>query len=434
MADLATLNGVYNHYLTTYAPKSSTALDTHKKSELRGIYNSIIKLNKESPLYILDNSADSKSYAIGLKEGAIELQHVLGSLGGPNETELLNKKVAYSSNESIASAKYIGDSAASDFAPELSIEVRSLASPQINLGSYLPPDEPISLKEDTYSFDLNIHGFNYEFQFQIHEDDTNRDVQERLKRLINNADVGLHAKISEDADNTALKLTSQKSGLNKDNDFVFQISDNQTSKASGIVDLLGIGEMTRKPSNAEFILNGSERSSVSNTFTVEKMYEISLNGVSETEGEATNIGIKPDTESLTENLRLLFNGYNQFLRSTLEYTKSHPKSNQLLSEMWHIAGEYATPLSNIGVNITEDGSVELDEDSMKKAVADGSIRDGFTDIQNFAKDLYRKSGQVSLNPMQYVDKTIVAYKNPGKNFATPYITSAYSGMLFNSYC
>ena len=434
MADLATLNGVYNHYLTTYAPKSSTALDTHKKSELRGIYNSIIKLNKESPLYILDNSADSKSYAIGLKEGAIELQHVLGSLGGLNETELLNKKVAYSSNESIASAKYIGDSAASDFAPELSIEVRSLASPQINLGSYLPPDEPISLKEDTYSFDLNIHGFNYEFQFQIHEDDTNRDVQERLKRLINNADVGLHAKISEDADNTALKLTSQKSGLNKDNDFVFQISDNQTSKASGIVDLLGIGEMTRKPSNAEFILNGSERSSVSNTFTVEKMYEISLNGVIETEGEATNIGIKPDTESLTENLRLLFNGYNQFLRSTLEYTKSHPKSNQLLSEMWHIAGEYATPLSNIGVNITEDGSVELDEDSMKKAVADGSIRDGFTDIQNFAKDLYRKSGQVSLNPMQYVDKTIVAYKNPGKNFATPYITSAYSGMLFNSYC
>ena len=144
MADLATLNGVYNHYLTTYAPKSSTALDTHKKSELRGIYNSIIKLNKESPLYILDNSADSKSYAIGLKEGAIELQHVLGSLGGLNETELLNKKVAYSSNESIASAKYIGDSAASDFAPELSIEVRSLASPQIPLGSYLPPDEPIS--------------------------------------------------------------------------------------------------------------------------------------------------------------------------------------------------------------------------------------------------------------------------------------------------
>ena len=355
-------------------------------------------------------------------------------MGGLNEAELLNKKAAYSSNESIVSAKYIGDSEASNFAPELSIEVRSLASPQINLGSYLPPEEPIALKEDTYSFDLNIHGFNYEFQFQIHENDTNRDVQERLKRLINNADVGLRAEISEAADTTALKLISQKSGLNKDNDFVFRISDNQTSKAAGIVDLLGIAEMTHRPSNAEFILNGNERSSASNTFTVEKMYEITLNGVSETEGEAAHIGIKTDTESLIENLRQLFNGYNQFLKSTLEYTQSHPKSNQLLSEMWHIAGEYVTPFSNIGVNITEDGSIEFDEDTMKKAAADGSVHDGFTDIQNFAKDLYRKSGQVSLNPMQYVDKTIVAYKNPGKNFATPYITSAYSGMLFNSYC
>jgi hypothetical protein len=36
--------------------------------------------------------------------------------------------------------------------------------------------------------------------------------------------------------------------------------------------------------------------------------------------------------------------------------------------------------------------------------------------------------------MDYVDKKIVAYKNPGHNFASPYITSAYSGMMFNSYC
>lgn len=48
------LNNVYNFYMTTYAPKSSTPYDSHKKSELRGVYNSIVKMNKESPLYILD--------------------------------------------------------------------------------------------------------------------------------------------------------------------------------------------------------------------------------------------------------------------------------------------------------------------------------------------------------------------------------------------
>ena len=52
----AALNVVYNHYLTAYAPqKSSTQYDSHKKSELRGIYNSIVKLNKDAPLYKLDN-------------------------------------------------------------------------------------------------------------------------------------------------------------------------------------------------------------------------------------------------------------------------------------------------------------------------------------------------------------------------------------------
>ena len=50
--------------------------------------------------------------------------------------------------------------------------------------------------------------------------------------------------------------------------------------------------------------------------------------------------------------------------------------------------------------------------------------------------LLRKSNQISINPMQYVDQTIVAYKNPnpGRNYANPYVSSAYSGMIFNGYC
>ena len=337
MADLAALTGVYNHYLTTYAPKSNSALDTHKKSELRGIYNSIVKINKESPLYILDDSADSKAYAIGLKEGARELQHTLASLGGLNEEELLNKKIAYSSNESIASVKYIGDSTSSNLAPELSIEVKSLASPQINLGKYLPSNAQIELEPDTYSFDLGINDFNYEFQFQIRPDDTNRDVQERLQRLINNADIGVYTEIAEDEEgNSSLKLTSQKSGMPENKEAVFHVSDNQTSKTSGVVDLLGIGTMTRMPSNAEFVLNGVERTSTANAFTVEKMYEINLNGISPTEGETATIGIKPDTESLIENM------HSQEIQHFCDDTDYNNSKS-----FWHIA-EYITEIEFCG--------------------------------------------------------------------------------------
>lgn len=63
------------------------------------------------------------------------------------------------------------------------------------------------------------------------------------------------------------------------------------------------------------------------------------------------------------------------------------------------------------------------------------MRDQFSTIKDFTNSILRKTNQVSLNPMEYVDKTLVAYKNPaGHNFAAPYMTSNYSGMFFNSYC
>ena len=47
MANSIALNAVYDHILTNYASKdvSNRQTETHKKSELRGIYNSIVKIN-----------------------------------------------------------------------------------------------------------------------------------------------------------------------------------------------------------------------------------------------------------------------------------------------------------------------------------------------------------------------------------------------------
>ncbi|MDE5599146.1 MAG: hypothetical protein K2J04_15130, partial [Lachnospiraceae bacterium] len=61
-------SNVYNYYMTNYAPRSSTPYDSHKKSELRNVYNSIVKLNKDAPIYILDTSKDSCAFAVGMKE------------------------------------------------------------------------------------------------------------------------------------------------------------------------------------------------------------------------------------------------------------------------------------------------------------------------------------------------------------------------------
>lgn len=429
------LSNVYNFYMTTYAPKSSTPYDSHKKSELRGIYNSIVKLNKESPLYILDTSRASREFAVSMKENARELRNTIASLGGLDEEELLNKKVASSSNPNIATANFIGSLKEGEESPTYDIEVNILATPQINSGKYLADDETVALPPDTYSFDIGIDGLNYEFQFSIKPHDTNRDVQERLARLVTNANIGIKAQVVSGEDNTSyLRMESNSTGLKNDDPYLFRISDHRTSKTSGTVEYFGLDHVSTHPGNASYIVNGNEQTSTTNRFTLDRIYEVELTGVSSEEGETASIGLKTDVESLTENINTLVRGFNSFLRAVAEYTDNQPKSNQLFNEMSGVARVFAHDLTSVGLNLNLDGTLEVDDDTLRQSAMNDDAAEAFSPLKSFTNAVLRKSNQVSLNPMNYVNNVIVAYKNPGKNFASPYITSAYSGMMFNSYC
>lgn len=436
MAYTASLNAVYNYYLATYIPKrSSTQYDSHKKSELRSIYNSIVKLNKESPLYLWDSSRESREFAVGLKENAHTLRNTIASLGGLSEDEMLGKKAAYSSNEAIASAAYIGESSSGSASPSFQIEVTALASNQVNTGTFLPPDEKALLTPGSYSFDVTINDLSYEFQYNVHEGETNLDIQERLARLISKADIGINADVLKDEEgNSSLQLSSAATGLKENKDYIFNVSDDKTSKRAGTADYLGISSVSREPSNAEFLLNGEPRTAASNHFNIGKIFEVTLNGVSAAEGETTEIGLKTDLDSLTENVDNLITGYNSFIRSASEYLDRHPRSGRLLGEMASMSRYYQADLEKLGFAFDTGGQLSLDDHAFKSSLMNDGNLAQFSTIKNFTNSILRKTNQISLNPMEYVDKTIVAYKNPGHNFPVPYITSNYSGMLFNSYC
>lgn len=429
------LTNVYNFYMTTYAPKSSTPYDTHKKSELRSVYNSIVKMNKESPLFILDTSKESQQFAVGIKENARELRNTIASLGGLDEEELLNKKVAYSSNENIVTAKYIGAKKPDDDFPTYAVEVNHLASPQVNLGKFLPGEDPVTLAPDTYSFDVGIDDLSYEFQFSIKASNTNRDVQARLSRLINNANIGMSAQVITDENgSSALRMESDATGLKEGKKAQFVISDQRTSKTAGVVDYLGLDYVSSPATNASFLVDGEQHTSTANRYTLDNTYELQFHGVSSEEGETASIGIKTDVESLAENINTLVRGYNSFLQAVSEYRVDQPKSDRLFHEMSSVARVYAKGLTSAGLNLNLDGTLEVDNNVLRQKATSEDAKEAFSSMKGFTNSVLRKSNQVALNPMHYVNNVIVAYKNPGKNFASPYITSAYSGMMFNSYC
>lgn len=434
MANEAVVNNIYNYYLTTYAPKTDTKFDTHKKSELRSIYNSIVKLNTEDPLYIVDRSQSTKEFAVGLKENARSFKNTIASLGGLEEDELFNRKTANSSNSEIADALYIGDNDSEATAPSFDLAVSKLASPQTNIGKMLPSDAK-TLPADLYSFDLGINGLNYEFQYNVSDNDTNLDIQKKLSRLISNANIGMNAEVVEDGQgNSALKLESDNTGIPKNGGHMFTVSDDNTSKQSGSVAYFGLDNIVNEADNAYFTINGEARQASGNTFTVEKQYEIHLKNLSASEDDATSISLTTDVDSLSENIGSFIDAYNSFVDKADAYKEIHPKSDRLVREMKSLASIHAQELGNLGISIKDDGRITLDKDKLQNAAATGEIKENFGALKNFAAAMVRKTNEVSLNPMNYAERTVVAYKNPGHNFATPYVTSAYTGMMFSSYC
>lgn len=436
MAYNAIQDNIYNYYLTAYAPKNAGKYDAHKRSELRGIYNSIVKLNKESPLYLLPNRKESAQFAMGLKESARELHMEIASLGGSLDSqELLDRKVAYSSDEDMVSARFIGVSSAKDAVPSFDMEVQSLAVGQVNLGNFLKNDAPIPLPPDTYSFDISINDMNYEFQFSIRAGETNRNILDRLGRLISNSHIGLTAEVIDGEEGTSsLRIESEATGVKPGKSRIFSVSDDKTSKASGMVSYLGVDYISREPANAQFTINGNPRETMSNKFTLDQYYEITLRGVTPEENAPVRIGLKADYESLSDNIAHLAGSYNSFLSAVDQFRSSHSSSGRLRSEMAGIASLYKDNLSGIGLSLQEDGSIAVNRDVLSKAIQSDDADDKFQVIKNFTQQIFHKTDQISLNPMKYLDKTVVAYKNPGHNFATPYISSNYTGMLFNYYC
>ena len=428
----AVSNTIFNNYLTAYGAPKISKYDTHKKSELRSTYNSIVKANKDAPWYLPVNDQEAKIGAIGLKESARSLRSSLAEVGGLEEDGTFNKKHAASTDPDIVSVDYIGDNN-TDSVPSFDIEVKQLASPQENTGKFLS-DIPVSLPEDNYSFDVGIGDMNYEFQFHISDGESNRSIQQRLVRLVNNAGIGLSASIEERGNQAAIKIVSDSNGITLGKNTIFSISDDRTSKASGSVDYFGLGSVSSYPSNAIFSLNGEDRHASSNHFTIGKMYEVTLSSTSP-EGKPTTISVKADIDSVEENVGQLIGSFNEFLKAVNSYSGQGIKTRVLDNELNGITGAYKDALGELGINIEAGGSLSIDSDKLRSVAGESDdIGKTFSTLKDFSNSMMKKSAQVSLDPMQYVNRKIVAYKNPGHNFSSPYTSSIYSGMMFNFSC
>ncbi len=425
------INEAYNHFASTYVAKENANIDKHKKSELQSVYKSIAKINKESPLHVLKQDDNAQAEAVGIKEHARTLKSQIESMVQADNAEL-GKKSAVSSDIDKVSVEYVGQNTthSSDF----NISVDHLATNQINAGRFLP-DEEVGMPVGRYAFNVGIGGHDYEFQYSIREGNTNNDIQAKLARLINKAGIGLVAGTQNDSEGkSSIIIGSTDTGVKAGSTLRFEITESSASEAGPNVSYFGLNLIAQEPTNAHFYLNGNEHYSASNRFTVGNEFDITLKAPT-SPGENVTIGIKNESDALVENVRRLVDGYNSFIDNLEDDHVSGFKGAKLAKETIAIASEHITDMDDYGLSINEKGLIDYTPQKLADVAKQGPPAAAIEKIKGFATALVEKTNQISIDPMKYIERPVFNYKDPhnGDN-PSPYITSEYSGMMFNNYC
>lgn len=424
---------VYNHLLTQYRPKELTKYDTHKASELRSVVNQIAKKTKTSPIYLVRLTDAKQSYALGVKESSMLLGTGLRELSDTSPDGVFSKKKAYASDPEKAGVEIV-DEDSDNLPDEFSLKIEHLATPQYNIGNPMHSASQ-SLPGGTYKFRISVLDDMYDFQYNIKKDADNAEVMNGVASFINKANIGLNVEIVPDAsdDTVRMSIVSDATG-SSGGDRIFTLADRNSDGKVGIVEYFGLNELEKGATSSKFYMDGVPKSTLANEFTIGKALKVSLKGTNMDE-DNINIQYRPDSEKILTSLNKVKDAYNYMIEGSDNYAKITNRSSKLASELKYLVGPFKSEMESCGLLFEEDGTMKIDESLATQAINDGDMQKLFSADSDLSKRLLGKSESVKLDPMEYVDKLLVSYPNYTKEgVGYSYITSLYSGMLFNYYC
>ena len=134
-------------------------------------------------------------------------------------------------------------------------------------------------------------------------------------------------------------------------------------------------------------------------------YALNVKEMSMELSEASQDVLNGRSEDVEDNMNRVLSLYNGLLKRSDEYGEENHKPSRPGGELPYLVEGHTAELFESGIAI------------------------------EFIVDLASKAEQMSMNPMEYVDKKVYSYAHLYQSdIGTAYQASAFSGMLFNSYC
>lgn len=406
---------------------------THKKSELKKIYSDIVKISKSSPSYLIHSSEKTQSFAIQLKEGSLSLQETLAKLQNGGVGSAFSYKEVLSDNKEALTAT-IDTKDHSQLPNDFTVDIHQLAKPQINTGDYVYRDTS-RMNAGSYSMNITLEEENYPIEISLNQKESNEQVLKQLMQAINRSPVAVTASTNYDKKHEKVRLVLEADHTGSaDGEPVFSCLDTSAPSGSkGLVELFHLNHISQFAQNSSFEINGKKKSTIANEFTLNNALHLTMH---QTTQSPIHITFASDSERILSEINSLADIYNSLVN--LSYHQGDPP--KLASLMLHdLKGMFSTAkpdLRECGITFDTEGYMQVDTDTAHTAAQMGRFETLFGEENSVGSHAIKRSKMLSLDPMKYIeDKVVVTYPNPEKeHFANPYMTSIYSGMLFNSYC
>lgn len=428
------LLSVYNHLMQGLIMMRPNRFDTHKKSELQNVYRDIMRLTSEQPLYKVTFDESAQEYTLGIKNAALSLSSMIKELHTDDGSSVFKNQILVSDNPEAVDVSVLEGSNIPDSDLPLTVEVSTLSSPQENHGNFVPAGES-ALVSGQYNFTIGIEENIYSFQFNVSNGSTNLELQKKLADFINKTSIGLRTRIVQEPETgeSRLDLIAITAGAS-DGKASFCPADVRfpDDASHGIITHFGLDQIGKAPVNTCFSINGVSKEVRGRSYLYNNALTLSIN---ETTSGAVSIGKVTNQEPIAEKLRAFVDKYNSIFDYVEEKQPDNHRAKKLLYELGNTLRQFSTQLEPCGLSVSKPGTLSVDEKTMYIAAGNGTLEHLFSEESRFSDVLIKKLSDISLNPMEYLNKTVVTYPNiAAKKTLNPYVSSIYCGLLYNNYC
>lgn len=428
------LLSVYNHLMQGLIMMRPNRFDTHKKSELQNVYRDIMRLTSEQPLYKVTFDESAQEYTLGIKNAALSLSSMVKELNIDDGSSVFKNQILVSDQPEAVDVSVLEGSALPDEDLPLAVEVSALSSPQENHGNFVPANES-ALVSGQYNFTIGIEENIYSFQFNVSNGSTNLELQQKLADFINKTSIGLRTRIVQEPESgeSRLDLIAIAAG-SSDGTASFRPADVRFPEdaSHGIIAHFGLDQIGKAPVNTRFSVNGIPKEVRGRSYLYDNALTLSIK---DTTSSPVSIGKVTNQEPIMEKLRAFADKYNSIFDYVKEKQPDNHRAKKLLYELGSTMRQFSGQLEPCGLSVSKEGILSIDEKTMYTAAGNGSLERLFSEESSFSDTLIKKLSDIALNPMDYLNKTVVTYPNiTAKKTLNPYVSSIYCGLLYNNYC